>query len=333
MLGEVQKQQTKDGSGYSVHPSSFILHPTSYGFTVTVVIPARDERDSIGRVLGGIRVQLPEAELLVVDDGSIDDTGAQVVAAGGRVVRHPVSKGVGAAVKTGIRNACGEVILVMDADGQMDPVYIPQILRKLAEGYDMIVGARTAETIGGNLARRIGNSALVRLGSYLVETPVYDVTSGYRAVRRSVIMESLHLVPNRYGYPITITLALVKAGYSVGFVPVVSPRRETGRSRQKIWRNGVRFGLISLRMVSLFAPLRVYFPVALAMQVLALISFLISFFITDPLRFHIPNSAVGLFVGGIIVFMFGLNAEQVAALSARPREENSMASPRGDGSL
>lgn len=317
-------------SSNELHPADRLLPTADWPFTVTVVIPARDERESIGRVLAGIRAYLPTAELLVVDDGSIDDTSAQVLAAGGRVVRHPQSKGVGAGVKTGIRHAKGEVILVMDADGQMDPAHIPQILGKLAEGYDMIVGARTADTIGGNLARRLGNNALVRLGSYLVETPVYDVTSGYRAVRRAVIMECLHLVPNRYGYPITITLALIKAGYSVGFVPVVSPRRESGRSRQKVWRNGVRFGLISLRMISLFAPLRVYFPVALMMEMLALVSFMISFFITDPFRFHIPNSAVGLFVGGVIVFMFGLNAEQVAALRARPPDEQLEARQRLD---
>lgn len=282
--------------------------------SVSVVIPARDEAGSIGRVLAGIRAQLPDAELLVVDDGSADDTGARARAAGARVVRHPYSKGVGAGVKAGFRHATGDVVLVMDADGQMDPAYIPAMLAKIAEGYDMVVGARTRETIGDTALRRAGNAALVALGSYLVETPVYDVTSGFRAVRRSVMREFLHLVPNRYGYPITITLALVKAGYSVGFVPVVGRRRETGRSRQKLFRNGVRMGLIVLRVISLFAPLRVYFPVALAMQLLALLSFLYSFLITYPLRLYIPNSTVALFVGGIIVFMFGLNAEQVAAL-------------------
>lgn len=297
------------------------LAPTSYGFSVSVVIPARDEEESIARVLRGIADVLPQAELIVVDDGSIDATGEQARSAGARVVRHPESKGVGSGVKSGFRAARGEVVLVMDADGQMDPAYIPDLLGKIADGYDMAVGARTEDTIGDTSARRAGNKALVALGSYLVETPVHDVTSGYRAVRRSVMLEYLHLVPNRYGYPITITLALVKAGYSVAFVPVVSRRRETGQSRQKIWRNGFKFGIITLRMISLFAPLRVYLPVSLGMAFLGLISFLISFFITDPSRFHIPNSAVGLFVGAIIVFMFGLNAEQVATLSAKPERE------------
>ncbi|RMF49655.1 MAG: glycosyltransferase family 2 protein, partial [Bacteroidetes bacterium] len=201
-----------------------------------------------------------------------------------------------------------------DADGQMDPRYIPDLLSGIAAGYDMVVGARTRDTQGDSIFRRLGNRALDALGSYLVETEVRDLTSGYRAIRREVIMEFINLLPNRYSYPTTSTLALLKAGYHVGYVPVMGQRRQGGQSGQKLLRNGIRFGLIILRIVSLFAPLRIYLPVALVMQILALISFLISFFLTDPFRFHIPNSAVGLFVGSIIIFMFGLNAEQVAAL-------------------
>ncbi len=287
----------------------------AYPFTVTVVIPAFNEAHGIARVLAAVREYLPSAELLVIDDASRDDTAAQAQAAGARVIRHPLNKGNGAAVKTGIRNAHGEVVLLMDADGQMDPRYIPAILGKMAEGYDMVVGSRTPATQGDNLARRLGNRALDALGSYLVEVEVRDLTSGYRAMRREVILEFIQLLPNRYSYPTTSTLALAKAGYSVGFVPIKGQRRQGGKSGQKLLRNGVRFGLIILRMISLFAPLRVYFPVALAMQGLALLSFLISFFITDPDRgLYIPNSALGLFVGGVIVFMFGLLAEQIAAL-------------------
>lgn len=290
---------------------------TTYPFTVSVIIPAFNEGHGITTVLATVRGYLPDAEILVVDDASSDDTAAQAQAAGAHVIRHPVNKGNGAAIKTGIRNATGEVVLLMDADGQMDPGYIPVILTKLAEGYEMIVGARTAATQGDSPVRRLGNAALDQLGSYLVEMPVQDLTSGYRAMRRDVILEFIHLLPNRYSYPTTSTLALVKAGYSVGFVPIQSRRRQGGQSNQKLFRNGVKFGLIMLRMISLFAPLRVYFPVALIMQGLALLSFLISFFITDPERLFIPNSAVGLFVGGIIVFMFGLLAEQIAALRMR----------------
>lgn len=285
-----------------------------YPFTVSVVIPAYNEAHGIAQVIERIRTVLPHAEIVVVDDCSQDETAHVARAAGARVIRHPINRGNGAAVKTGIRRAHGEVVLLMDADGQMDPRFIPDLLAGIAAGYDMVVGARTRETQGDSFVRRWGNRALDMLGSYLVETEVRDLTSGYRAIRREVIMEFINLLPNRYSYPTTSTLALLKAGYNVGYVPVTAQRRQGGRSGQKLLRNGIRFGLIILRIVSLFAPLRVYLPIALLMQVLALMSFLISFFITDPFRFHIPNSAVGLFVGSIIIFMFGLNAEQVAAL-------------------
>jgi glycosyltransferase involved in cell wall biosynthesis len=294
--------------------------PQPYPFSVTVVIPAYNEAHGIAAVVARVREALPAAEILVVDDCSRDDTAARALAAGARVERHPMNRGNGAAVKTGIRRAGGEVVLLMDADGQMDPRYIPAILGTMADGFDMVVGARTRETQGDNLARRLGNRALDALGGYLVEAPVLDLTSGYRAMRRAVIMEFIHLLPNRYSYPTTSTLALLKGGYSVAYVPIEGQRRQGGQSGQKLLRNGVRFGLIILRITSLFAPLRIYFPAALAMQALALFSFLISFFITDPLRFHVPNSTVGLFVGSIIVFMFGLNAEQIAALRFQRRE-------------
>ena len=292
-----------------------------FPFTVTVVLPAFNEGASIAVVLHAIRQQLPAAELLVVDDASADDTAAQAAVAGARVIRHALNKGNGAAVKTGLRHATGEVVLLMDADGQMDPSYIPILLHKMTEGYDMVVGARTRETQGDTLARRTGNHALNQLGSYLVDMHIPDLTSGYRAMRREVIMEFIHLLPNSYSYPTTSTLAMAQAGYSVGFVAMAGQRRQGGKSGQKLVRNGVRFGLIILRMISLFAPLRVYFPIAVGMELLALVSFLISFFITDPSRgLYIPNSAVGLFIGGIIIFMFGLLAEQVAALRIQRRE-------------
>jgi glycosyltransferase involved in cell wall biosynthesis len=298
----------------ATNPTPDTADLATYPFRVSVVIPAYEEGHNIARQLEAVRSYLPAAELLVVDDASSDDTAEQAQAAGARVVRHPINRGNGAAVKTGIRSAGGEVVLLMDADGQMNPAYIPAILDRLAEGYDMVVGTRALHTQGDTLTRRLGNRALDWFGSYLVETEVCDLTSGYRAMRRVVIMEFIHLLPNRYSYPTTSTLALTQAGYAVGYVPIEGQRRQGGQSGQKLFRNGIKFGLIILRMISLFAPLRVYFPLALLMNVLALLSFLISFFITEPLRFHIPNSAVVLFVGSIIVFMFGLLAEQIAAL-------------------
>lgn len=294
----------------------------TYPFTVTVVIPAFNEAHGIAAVIGRVRALLPDAEILVVDDCSSDATGAQALAAGARVERHPMNRGNGAAVKTGIRRATGEVVLLMDADGQMDPRYIPVILDKMAEGFDMVVGARTRATQGDSLARRLGNRALDGLGTYLVETQVEDLTSGFRAMRRDVIMEFIHLLPNRYSYPTTSTLALLKGGYSVTFVPVEGARRQGGQSGQKLLRNGVRFGLIILRIVSLFAPLRVYFPVAVGLFLLGVLAALASFFFgPDALQLKVPGSSVVCFIGSIIVFMFGLLGEQIAALRFQRREE------------
>ncbi len=303
-------------------PASAPMAQQPYPFTVTVVIPAYNEAEGIAAVLRRVRAALPDAELLVVDDASADATADAARAAGARVERHPANRGNGAAVKTGIRRATGDVILLMDADGQMDPRYIPAILGGVAQGYDMVVGARTRDTQGDSLARRLGNGALDALGSYLVETEVRDLTSGFRAMRRDVIMEFVHLLPNRYSYPTTSTLALLKAGYGVGFVTIEGQRRQGGQSGQKLLKNGVRFGLIILRIISLFAPLRVYFPVAVAMFVLGMLSWLLNIFLLDPTRgLFLPNSALLLFVGSIIIFMFGLLAEQIAALRFQRRDE------------
>ena len=286
-----------------------------YPFSVTVVIPAYNEEHGIAAVIARVREALPEAEIMVVDDASSDATEAQAAAAGARVERHPANRGNGAAVKTGIRRATGEVVLLMDADGQMNPRYIPAILGGIADGYDMVVGARTRATQGDTLARRLGNGALDALGAYLVETEVRDLTSGFRAMRRDVIREFIHLLPNRYSYPTTSTLALLKAGYGVGFVTIEGQRRGGGQSGQKLLNNGVRFGLIILRMISLFSPLRVYFPIAVAMFLLGLTSWLLNMLVFDPTRgLYLPNSALLLFVGSIIIFLFGLLAEQIAAL-------------------
>lgn len=300
-------------------PSTAPAAAATYPFSVTVVIPAFNEAHGIGAVVGRVRAALPEAEVLVVDDASADATAEAARAAGARVERHPANRGNGAAVKTGIRQASGEVVLLMDADGQMDPRYIPAILGGIADGYDMVVGARTRDTQGDSLARRLGNGALDALGGYLVESEVRDLTSGFRAMRRAVIMEFVHLLPNRYSYPTTSTLALLKGGYGVGFVTIEGQRRQGGQSGQKLFKNGVRFGLIILRIISLFAPLRVYFPLAILMFVLSLLAYAASVAV-GGVWLKIPNATAALFVGGIIVFMFGLLAEQIAALRFQRRD-------------
>ncbi|PMP80369.1 MAG: glycosyl transferase, partial [Roseiflexus castenholzii] len=263
--------------------------------------------------------QVPDAEIIVVDDASTDNTAEQAAAAGARVISRPHNVGNGAGVRTGVRAASGDVVIVLDADGQHNPADIPRLLRYLNR-YDMVIATRPSRDSHENLLRWFGNSVLNALGTYLSGFPMKDLTSGFRAFRREVMLEFLHLLPNTFGWPMTSAMAFAKAGYHIRFEPVAMNKRQGGRSTQKLFKNGVRNILIMLRMVSMFAPLRVYFPVALAMFLLSLLSFAISYFITDVGRFRVPNSSVGLFVGAIVVFMFGLLAEQIAGLRFQRRD-------------
>jgi glycosyltransferase involved in cell wall biosynthesis len=291
---------------------------TVWPFSISVVIPAFNEGPRIAGVVAAVRDVVPLAEVIVVDDNSRDATAANAEAAGARVIRRPHNMGNGAGVKTGVRAACGEVVVVLDADGQHDPHDIPLLLTHIG-AYDMVIGERDRAGQENGL-RWLGNSLINRFGSYLIEMDMRDLTSGFRAMRRVVLLEFIHLLPNTFSWPTTSALAFARGGYHVRFEPIRVQRRAGGKSSQKLLRNGVRFGLIILRMTSLFAPLRVYFPMALLMAALSMVSFLISYFITDPGRFFFPNSSVALAVGAVVVFMFGLLAEQIAALRFQRRD-------------
>jgi glycosyltransferase involved in cell wall biosynthesis len=290
------------------------LEPLRTPYRLTVVIPAYNESASIGRVLASVGAQLPEAELLVVDDGSADDTAALAAAAGATVVRQPYNKGNGAAVKAGIRAASGEVILLLDADGQHDPADLPRILEPIGP-YDMVVAARSRES-NENWVRGWGNWALNKVGSYLSGVRIDDLTSGFRAMKRDQIEEFVHLLPNRMSYPTTSTMAFLKAGYSVKFVPIEAHPRVGGRSGQKLLRNAVVFNLIILRMITLFSPMKIFFPVSVLLFLFGAGYGLY----TAVTRLDITDSAVLLVLTGIIVFLQGLISEQIAALRFERRE-------------
>jgi glycosyltransferase involved in cell wall biosynthesis len=293
--------------------------PREWPFTTSVVIPAYNEGPRVGAIVRAIRERLPQAEIIVVDDASGDDTSAQAAAAGARVITRPHNVGNGAGVKTGVRAASGEVVVVMDADGQHDPDDLPRLLDHVGR-YDMVVATRLDRESQENAVRWLGNGAVNAFGSYLVGMPMLDLTSGYRAFKREVLLEFLHLLPNSFGWPNTSAMALAKAGYHIRFEPVAMRRRQGGRSTQKLFKNGIRNLLIMLRMVSLFAPLRVYFPVALAMFALSLLAYVASVAV-NGVWLKIPNATAALFVGGIVVFMFGLLAEQIAGLRFQRRDQ------------
>lgn len=276
--------------------------------SISIVLPARNEAVSLAALLPAVMAQAPSAEIIVVDDGSTDETASIARAAGARVVSHPDPKGNGAAVKSGARAATGDVLIFMDGDGQHDPADIPRLLAKLEEGYDMAVGARQAgsqASIGRGLANRFYN----RLASYMTGHRVPDLTSGFRAVRADRFREFLYLLPNGFSYPTTITMAFFRAGYSVAYVPIHAGRRQ-GKSHLKPWKDGLRFLLIIFKIGTLYSPLKLFAPISAALFVAASGWYLHTFL--ESGRF--TNMSALLYSGSIVVFLMGLISEQITAL-------------------
>lgn len=287
-------------------------------FSISIVIPAMNEGATIAQVIQGVREQLPDAEIVVVDDASRDNTADVAEAAGARVIRRPYNIGNGAGVKTGVRAATGDVVVIIDADGQMNPADLPRLLHYIGL-YDLVIGERDRSG-QQNTLRWLGNTALNRFGTYLVGFEMRDLTSGFRAFRRTVMLEFVHLLPNRFSWSTTSAMAFAKAGYHIRFVPIEMRKRQAGQSTQKLMRNGVRFGLIILRIVTLFNPLRVFFPIFIALELLALAAYFWSIASGDR-WLHIPPSTGIFFLGGLIIFLFGLISEQIASLRFKGPEQ------------
>ncbi len=275
--------------------------------TVSIVIPAQDEELSIAAVVQGLQRAARWREIIVVDDGSSDATSARARDAGARVVRHPYNKGNGAAVKTGVRHAEGEYVLILDGDGQHDPADACRLAARLGE-FDLVVGARSAATQATQV-RRGGNAVLNGLASYLTGRPIPDLTSGFRGIRRDVLREFLHLLPNGFSTPTTTTMACIKAGYNVAFEPV-DARARTGQSKMRVARDGTRFLLILLKIVTIFSPLRIFAPLSALAFAVGGVYGLGNFAIAG--RF--PNGAVVLLLFSVMVLLIGLVSEQIASL-------------------
>ena len=275
--------------------------------SVSVVVPAYNEGEAIGAVVGAIQGAGPWREIIVVDDGSNDDTGARAAAAGAIVVRHPYNKGNGAAVKSGIRRASGDYVLILDGDGQHQAGDARRLIARLGD-YDLVIGARSAATQATN-ARRVGNGALNRLASHLTGREIPDLTSGFRGARREHLLEFLHLLPNGFSTPTTTTLAFIKAGYNVDFQPTEA-RARVGSSKIRLARDGAKFFVIILKIVTLFSPLRVFLPIALSAFLLG-----VAYGIWNVVAHNrIPNGSVLLILFSVVVFLVGLVSEQISAL-------------------
>lgn len=279
--------------------------------SVSVVIPARNEASSVGQVVARVNAVLPGAEVLVVDDGSTDGTAAVARDAGARVLSRPRGLGNGAAIKAGARAAGGEILVFMDADGQHDPADIPRLLEGLGAGYDMVVGARDRRG-QANAGRALANGFYNRFASWMTGYRIEDLTSGFRVARAEKFREFLSLLPNGFSYPSTSTIAFIRSGYPVGYVPITVAKRE-GKSHIRPFRDGLRFLLIIFRIASLYSPLKLFVPVAALFTLLGLGNYAYTF-ATDG-RF--TNMSALLISAGVLTFMIGLVSEQITQLTYR----------------
>lgn len=279
--------------------------------SLSIVLPARNESAALAVLLPAVLEQVPDAEVIVVDDGSTDDTATVARAAGARVIAHPYPKGNGAAIKTGARAARGEVVVFMDADGQHRPEDIPRLLAKLDEGYDMAVGARTFTDHAG-AHRGIANSIFNRFASWMVNHRIEDLTSGFRAVRADKFRRFLYLLPNSFSYPTTITMSFFRAGLGVAYVPVTMPPR-IGKSHIQPLRDGIRFLLIITKIGTLYSPLKLFLPVSLAFFLIGLGHYAYTYLASG--RF--TNMSALMFTAAILTFLIGIVSEQITALMYR----------------
>ena len=274
---------------------------------VTVLLPAYNEEQSIGQTIRKIKDLHPDFEILVVDDGSTDNTRQEALDAGANVWSHPYNIGNGAAVKTGLRYASGEWILMMDADGQHDPADIAALLEH-KEKFDMVVGARKKGS-ATSLHRDLANFFYNWLASYVTKFRVQDLTSGFRLIKNDTIRKFIYLLPNTFSYPSTITLAYLRSGRSIKYVPIKTQKRK-GKSKIKLFQDGVRFFLIITKIATLFSPFRVFLPVSLFFFLSGIFYYLYTYIVEH--RF--TNMSALLLSSSMIIFMIGLVSEQISQM-------------------
>jgi len=275
--------------------------------SVTILLPAYNEEQSIAVTIHSIKQLYPDFEILVIDDGSTDNTMREAMEAGASVWPHPYNIGNGAAVKTGIRNASGEWIIMMDADGQHNPQDITALL-KYKDKFDMVIGARTNNS-DTSLHRDIANFIYNKLASYVCHFKIDDLTSGFRLVKRKTALQFLNLLPNTFSYPSTITIAFLRSGHTIKYVPIKARKRE-GKSKIKLLRDGSRFFLIITKIATLYSPLRIFLPVSFFCFTIGILYYLYTFITMH--RFS--NMSVVLLTTSIIIFMMGLVSEQITQL-------------------
>ncbi|MDF1644105.1 MAG: glycosyltransferase family 2 protein [Pseudomonadales bacterium] len=281
---------------------------------ISVIIPAKNEERGLELILPDLTEKYPSAEVIVVDDGSTDRTVEVCRQHGVTAISHPYSIGNGAAIKTGARHATGDVLVFMDADSQHKPTDIEALLLKMDEGFDMVVGARS-DSSQASFGRLLANRLYNRLASVVVGHEIKDLTSGFRAVRTNKFKEFLYLLPNGFSYPTTSTMAFFRNGYSVAYHPIHANQR-VGKSHINPLREGVRFLLIIIKVATLYSPLKIFAPAAFLNFALGVGLYSYTYFVEG--RF--TNMSLLLFMGAILIFIFGLLAEQITTLMYKNKE-------------
>lgn len=282
---------------------------------LSIILPAKNEAESLRGLLPRLRQAQPDAEILVIDDGSTDQTREVCASNAVTCLSSPYSMGNGAAIKRGARAASGDVLVMMDADGQHDPALIDRLLARLGEGYDMVVGARTSEG-QASLQRGLANRFYNWLASWMTSHRVEDLTSGFRAVRADKFREFLYLLPNGFSYPTTITMAFFRSAYVVAYETVPVYQRKGTISHIRPLRDGLRFMLIIFKIATLYSPLKLFVPIGALFFAIGMSYYGYTF--THSGRF--TNMSALLLSAAVIVFLIGLISEQITALSYKRDE-------------
>lgn len=281
--------------------------------SLSIVLPAKNEAAALADLLPRLKAAQPDAQIIVVNDGSSDDTVALCGAHEVTVLTNPYSMGNGAAIKRGARVAAGDVIVFMDADGQHDPALIATLLEKLDEGYDMVVGARDGSG-QANFHRGLANAVYNWLASHMTGHTVLDLTSGFRAVRADRFREFLHLLPNGFSYPTTSTMAFFRSAYPVAYVPIPVAKRVGTNSHIRPLKDGIRFLLIIFKIATLYSPLKLFLPTSIVFFLLGCGNYAHTFLTQGRLT----NMSALLWSAAVIVFLIGLISEQITSLTYKP---------------